>query len=317
MSSLLPKLITILGPTASGKSTLGIKLAQEFKGEIVSADSRQVYRGMDIGSGKVTLEEQKQVPHHLLDVVDPIDDFSLAHFQPLAFAAIDDIIKRGQTPFLVGGTALYIYSVVDNYNLSAVGANTARRKELEKLSVDELSVIASAALAKRSNPNNTPGSDDQIAAVSLAELGFPRNDMKNPRRLIRAIEKLEAGITLTASKNPTRYDSLLLGTDVAREELYKKIDRRVDDRIKEGMIEEVIKLRQSVSDEKLLSFGLEYRLITEHLQGKWTQVEMINRLKNAIHAFSRRQMTWFKRDPRIIWVKNLSIAEKQVSIFLK
>ena len=315
-----PKIIVILGPTASGKSSLGITLAQEFNGEVISADSRQVYRGMDIGSGKVHKEEQTLVPHHLLDIVDPMADFSLAHYQQAAFAAIDDIIARGKIPFLVGGTALYIYSVIDNYNLTNVGANLARRKELEKLSLDELTVIAStlaginSALAKRSNPEINSG----IASVA----SLLRNDIKNPRRLIRAIEKLEAGASLDANKKPPRYEALILGIDVPRDELYKKIDQRVDERLQpadsagKGMIEEVIKLRQTVPDEKLIGFGLEYRWITEYLQSKHTKEIMIERLKGAIHAFARRQMTWWKKDKRIVWIKNKTEALTMIEKFI-
>lgn len=296
------KLITILGPTASGKSSLAIGLAQKFNGsprrslrrsagEIVSADSRQVYRGMDIGTGKVTPEEQAQVPHHLLDIVEPTDDFSLAHYQEAAFAAIDDIVSRHKTPFLVGGTALYIYSVIDNYNLTNVGMNLERRKELEKMGLKDLQKI-------------------------IPPDSFNTDDYQNPRRLIRAIEKLEAGITLADNKKPPRYDVLILGIDVPREELYKKIDLRVDERIKAGMIEEVVNLRQTVPDEKLIGFGLEYRWITEYLQGKWTKEVMVERLKNATHAFARRQMTWWKRDQRIVWIKNQTEAQKAIKKFL-
>ncbi|OGY91039.1 MAG: tRNA (adenosine(37)-N6)-dimethylallyltransferase MiaA [Candidatus Komeilibacteria bacterium RIFCSPLOWO2_02_FULL_48_11] len=298
------KLITILGPTASGKSTLGIELAKEFDGEIVSADSRQVYRGLDIGTGKVTLEEQKLVPHHLLDVVEPMGNFSLAHYQKLAFAAIDGIIKRGQPassagrlPFLVGGTALYIYAVVDNYNLSNVGPNAKQRQELERLSTTELQAI----LSHHTHPPILTSSDYQ-----------------NPRRLIRAIEKLEAGAPLRAEKNPARYNSLLLGIDIPREKLYKKIDQRVDERIKQGMIEEVKRLRQSVADDKLLGFGLEYRFITEYLLGRWlSQEAMLARLKTASHAFVRRQLTWWRKDKRIVWIRNLDQAKPKITDFLK
>ena len=303
----LPKIIVLLGPTASGKSSLAIALAREYNGEIVSADSRQVYKGMDIGTGKVTPEEQSQVPHHLLDIIEPIADFSLAHYQEAAFAAIDDIIARHKTPFLVGGTALYIYSVTDNYDLTNVGANLARRKELEKLSADELQAILIPSSARRGK-GVVPALND--------------SDKKNPRRLIRAIEKLEAGANLGANKKPPRYDSLILGTDVPRNELYKKIDQRVDERLRptdsagKGMIEEVVKLRQTVPDEKLISFGLEYRWITEYLQSKHTKEIMVERLKGAIHAFARRQMTWWKKDKRIVWIKNKIEAEGVINKFL-
>ncbi|PIQ80305.1 MAG: tRNA (adenosine(37)-N6)-dimethylallyltransferase MiaA [Parcubacteria group bacterium CG_4_9_14_0_2_um_filter_41_8] len=280
------QLITILGPTASGKSTLGIELAQDLNGEIVSADSRQVFRGLDIGSGKVTNEEQAQVPHYLLDVVDPMDDFSVSHFQKLAFTAIDDIIGRNKLPFLVGGTALYIYSVIDNYKLQDIAPDPKLRKQFEKKSLSELqAMVPDGALNK--------------------------DDYNNPRRLIRAIEKLEAGVPIEPQKGPQKYENIIFGIDFPREELYQRIDQRVDERLKDGMIEEVENLRANgVSDEWLVSLGLEYKWITEFLQGKWQRDEMIKRLKGAIHAFARRQMTWFKKDKQIIWVKDAKEAEK-------
>ncbi|PIZ81416.1 MAG: tRNA (adenosine(37)-N6)-dimethylallyltransferase MiaA, partial [Parcubacteria group bacterium CG_4_10_14_0_2_um_filter_41_6] len=257
------QLITILGPTASGKSTLGIELAQDLNGEIVSADSRQVFRGLDIGSGKVTNEEQAQVPHYLLDVVDPMDDFSVSHFQKLAFTAIDDIIGRNKLPFLVGGTALYIYSVIDNYKLQDIAPDPKLRKQFEKKSLSELqAMVPDGALNK--------------------------DDYNNPRRLIRAIEKLEAGVPIEPQKGPQKYENIIFGIDFPREELYQRIDQRVDERLKDGMIEEVENLRANgVSDEWLVSLGLEYKWITEFLQGKWQRDEMIKRLKGAIHAFAR------------------------------
>ena len=305
MTKPLSKLITILGPTASGKSSLAIELAKEHNGEIASADSRQVFRGLDIGSGKVTKYEQAMVPHHLLDVVEPMDDFSVALFQKLAFDAIDDIHGRGKTAFLVGGTALYIYSVIDNYKFVDVPPNLERRKELEKMSAEELTVIASEATAERSNPD-ARAKDSGIATVA----SLPRNDRINPRRLIRAIEKLEAGAPIEPQKGLQKYDNLILGIDVPREELYKKIDQRVDDRMNNGMIEEVERLRQEgVKDEWLVNLGLEYKWITEYLQGKWPREEMTERLKGATHAFARRQMTWFRRDKRIKWIKNKKEAQ--------
>jgi len=311
MTKSRPKLITILGPTASGKSSLGIELAQEFNGEIVSADSRQVFRGLDIGSGKVTKEEQKMAPHHLLDIADPMEEFSVAHFQKLAFDAIDNIISDGKIPLLVGGTALYIYSVIDNYKFTDVPANPKRRKELEGKTVEELLVIASECTHERGNPvTNAQSNDDEIASVANT---LPRNDKNNPRRIIRAIEKIEAGVPITPEKGPQKYENIIFGINFPRKELYKRIDLRVDQRLKEGMIEEVEKLRKNgVKDEWLIQLGLEYRSITEYLQGKNSKEEMVEKLKNAIHAFSKRQMTWFNKDKRIIWVKNKQEASKKI-----
>ncbi|MBI2050867.1 MAG: tRNA (adenosine(37)-N6)-dimethylallyltransferase MiaA [Parcubacteria group bacterium] len=287
-----PKLIAILGPTASGKSTLAIGLAQKFGGEIISADSRQVYRGLDIGAGKVTIGEQAAVPHHLLDIVEPGDDFSVAGFQRLACAAIGDILERNKIPFLAGGTALYAYAVIDNYQLADVPPNPKLRNELAAKSLAELQAMVPPGILNE-------------------------DDYQNPRRLIRAIEKLRAGASLGSDKLPPRYDALILGIDVPREELYKKIDQRVDERIEQGMIEEVERLRQNgVSDEWLVNLGLEYAWITEHLQGAWPKDKMIERLKGAIHAFARRQMAWFNRDQRIHWVQSTEEARSAVREFL-
>ena len=287
-----PKLIAVLGPTASGKSTLAIELAQKFGGEIVSADSRQVYRGLDIGTGKVTIDEQRAVPHHLLDIVEPGDDFSVADFQKLAFGAIEKIIQRGKLPFLVGGTALYAYAVLDNYQLAEVRQNPELRKKLAAKPLAELQAMVPAGVLNA-------------------------DDCQNPRRLIRAIEKLHAGAPLHPDKLPPRYDALILGMDVPREELYKKIDRRVDERIEQGMIAEVERLRGSgASDKWLISLGLEYVWITKYLRGTWQKDEMIQRLKGAIHAFARRQMTWFRRDKRICWVAGATEAHSAVREFL-
>jgi len=302
------KLITILGPTATGKSSLGIELAQKFNGEIVSADSRQVFRGLNIGSGKVTADEQAQIPHHLLDIVNPMEEFSVAHFQGLAFTAIDDILSRKKLPFLVGGTALYIYSVIDNYIFTDVPPNPKRRKELEGKSVEELQNII-----KSSNDTQPPPNP----LLSKGGGTLSRDDLQNPRRLIRAIEKLEAGVSIEPKKAEQKYNNIILGINFSREELYKRIDMRVDERIKNGMIEEVKNLintwpkaTRSLGEGWLIRLGLEYRYITEYLQKKHTKDEMIKGLKHAIHMFSKRQMTWFKLDKRIHWIKNSKQAEK-------
>ncbi|MBI1961079.1 MAG: tRNA (adenosine(37)-N6)-dimethylallyltransferase MiaA [Parcubacteria group bacterium] len=264
-----------------------------FDGEIVSADSRQVYRGLDIGTGKVTIDEQRAVPHHLIDVVRPGDDFSVADFQKLAFDAIDDIIKRGKLPVIVGGTALYAYAVIDNYQLT----NTPQDRELRK------------KLATKTLP--------ELQAMVPPD-ALNQDDYQNPRRLIRAIEKLEAGSPLRSGKKPPQYATLILGIDVPRAELYKKINQRVDARIQQGMIEEVERLQQNgVRDEWLINLGLEYQWITEYLQGTWAKDEMTERLKGAIHAFARRQMTWFGRDERMVWVRNAGEAHCAAREFLK
>ncbi len=299
------KLIVILGPTSSGKSSLAIKLAKKFNGEIVSADSRQVYKGMDIGTGKVTKKEQKSVPHHLLDVASPKKQFTVAEYRPLAAKAIEKIRKKNKIPFLVGGTPFYIYALVDNLAIPEVEPNLKLRKQLEKKSSAQL-----FATLKNLDP---------VRASNI--------DRQNPRRLIRAIEiikttgkpvpKLSFG-----QKNETG-DMLILGIKKDQNELYKLIDKRLAQRLKAGMLAEVKKLlnpsngsRQKISHKRLQEFGLEYRFISLHLQGHLSYDEMKKQLKNAIHRFSKRQMTWFKTDSRIKWITSQKQAEKSVSRYL-
>ena len=207
------KLIAIVGTTASGKSSLGIDLAKHYNGEIISADSRQVYRHLDLGTGKVTKEEMAEVKHHLIDILDLNQPFSVAHFQKLAYEAIDDVLKRGHLPFLVGGTGLYARAVVEGYNLSDVPPDIEKRKMLEGLDRDELS-------------------------LRLEKLGEKVSDDEPTRRLIRRLEKLEKGVKSENLSHP-RYDVLQLGLTFDREELYSRIGIRLDQRIKEGMIDEV------------------------------------------------------------------------------
>ncbi len=279
------QLIVVPGPTASGKSALGIALAQRFHGEIVSADSRQVYRGLDIGTAKVTAEERALVPHHLLDVADVQEIYTVSQFQQQAIAAINDIAARGLQPFLVGGSPHYIQAVVDNLDIPAVPPQPALRAELEARPLAEL-------LAQLEEL------DTQSAAVI---------DRNNRRRVIRALEVcLTSGKPFSEQRRVAAplYRSLLLGIQWPREELYRRIDRRVDERMQLGMVQEVRTLLDNgVSHERLEALGLEYRFISRWLRGEFPSEEaMAERLKFAIHDFTRRQLTWFRKDTRIVWI---------------
>ncbi len=296
-----PKLIVILGPTASGKSALGIALAQRFRGEIVSADSRQVYRGLDIGSAKVTPEEQSLVPHHLLDVVDPREIYTVAQYQQEANAAIAAILERGHQPFLVGGSPHYIQAVVDNLDIPAIPPQPALRAELEARPLPELL-------------RQLEELDPQSAATIARD---------NPRRVIRALEVcLVSGKPFSQQRGMAAplYDSLLLGIQWPRSVLYQRIDVRVDERMQQGMVQEVRDLlTQGVSPERLESLGLEYRYINRWLQGEYaSEGEMVERLKYAIHDFTRRQLTWFRKETRIVWIEGYDVerAEGIVGEFL-
>ena len=275
---MLPKLIVIEGTNASGKSSLGVELAAAFGGEIVSADSRQVYRRLDLGSGKITPEEMKGVPHHLLDVRDPGEFFSMADFQRLAYEAIDGILSRGRLPFLVGGTGLYVDAVADGYELSEKAPDHGLRARLETYDTPEL------------------------YAMLLEKLPDTQIDPRNRHRVMRALERLEADDYHPGRKTP-RYELLKLGVTWPREILKQRIDQRLEARLQAGMVEEVrALLAEGISEEFMVKLGLEYKYLTWYLTGKIGYEQMVEELGNAIKKFAKRQMTWFRRDPRIHWL---------------
>ncbi|MDO8668954.1 MAG: tRNA (N6-isopentenyl adenosine(37)-C2)-methylthiotransferase MiaB [Candidatus Buchananbacteria bacterium] len=301
------KLIVILGPTATGKTKLAVKLAYKYQGEIVSADSRQVYKGMDIGTGKdlrdytVKTKAQK-IKYHLIDVISPRSDFNVSKYQKLAYGAIEDILKRNKVPFLVGGTGLYIDAVAKGYEFSPKHQNTKTQKEirkkLNKLSLKEL-------LTK-------------LKKVDLET--YKTIDKKNRRRVQRALEIFyETGRLKSVQigqQNPP-YDVLLIGLRFPLAKIYQKIDQRLKSRLAEGMISEVKRLRQGgVSWKKLDDFGLEYRYVSRYLRGQINHNEMVEQLKKAIHHLAKRQLTWFKRNKDIIWINGFKEASGEIKKFL-
>jgi tRNA dimethylallyltransferase len=281
----LAKLVVVAGPTASGKSSLSIALAQTFDGEIVSADSRQVYRGLDIGAAKVTPAERALVPHHLLDMADPSEIYTVARFQREAVEAIDAILARGRQPFLVGGSPHYIQAVVEHLDIPPVAPQSELRARLETRSLSDLL--------------------DELARLDPASAASI--DRQNPRRVIRALEVcLVTGQPFSEQRRTTTplYNCLQLAIDWPRPELYARIDQRVDERVEMGMIEEVRGLlAQGLSHERLDSFGLEYRFVSRWLRGEFaSEAEMIQRLKFAIHDFTRRQFTWLRKNTYLTWI---------------
>jgi len=292
------KLITVIGTTASGKSSLGIELADFYGGEIVSADSRQIYRKMDLGTGKITPEEAERVPHHLIDILDAGEPFSMADFQSLAYDAIDGIIMRGKLPFLVGGTGLYSRSVVEGYSLSDVAPMEELRKELLDKSREELLEM----LGER-------GVTDIPSEYSC-------------RRLIRMIEKSEGGAGGERENRP-RYDVLQLAMTYPRDVLYRRISERLDARIKDGMIEEIKGLYDSgVSADFLERLGLEYRYTYRYIAGMYPSFEDYRaELYKEICHFAKRQMTWFKKEKNVVWLDTdsdfFSEAKMHIDRFLE
>ena len=277
----LPKLIVVLGTTACGKSGLGVELAKRFDGEIVSADSRQVYKGLDLGTGKVTEEEMEGVPHHMLDVVEPNQPYSVADFQAGAYAAIDDILTRGRTPFLVGGTGLYVRAVTEGFTFTDARPDPALRAELEGKTTEELYAL----LREKTGVTLTGGEEN------------------NRHRLMRSVEKALSGRWESPPPCP-RYDCLLLGVPFPREEVCRRIAVRPQARIDDGMLDEVADLRANgATDAFLEGLGLEYRYILRYLTGQIPTLDGLrDELGRAIKRFAKRQMVWFKKDRDVLWL---------------
>jgi tRNA dimethylallyltransferase len=289
------KIIVILGPTATGKSKLAIKLAQEFRGEIVSADSRQVYKEMDIGTDKISKEEMEGIPHYLLDVIDPQERFNVVQYQKLATRTINNILARGKIPFLVGGSPFYIYSIVYGWQFPSIEINKKIRTTLQEKSSEELSKILFKLDRKR----------------------FKQIDKKNKRRIIRAIEIAQQLGTVPSRQSKALFNSLLIGIKVSFPELKIRINQRLKKHLWDGMIEEIKELRnQGISWERLDNFGLECRWISRYLRGEIDKKTMEAKLQKDIEHFAKKQMTWFKRDKNIHWINNFSEAKNLIATFL-
>ncbi len=287
------KIVVVLGPTASGKSALAVKLAKRFKGEIVSADSRQVYKGMDIGSGKITKKEMQGVPHHLLDIASPKRNFSVGRYQKIVEKTIKVIAKKEKLPIICGGTAFYIKAITEGIELPKTKPDWKLRKELERKSVKEL-----YEMLEKMDPRRA----DNI-------------ERKNPRRLIRAIEIATQGPVPPLNEKP-KFISLKLG--IKKENLDKAIKKRLLERIDEGMIKETKRLKKSgLSWKRLEGFGLEYKWTARYLQKKISYDEMIDALYADIIRFSKKQMAWFRRDKEIEWVKGYNEANYLLKDFLQ
>ena len=296
----MKKLITILGPTASGKTPVAAHLAKEIGGEIISADSRQVYRRMDIGTGK-DLDDYLGVPYHLIDICEPGTKYNLFQYQQDFFDAYQDIQRRGVTPILCGGTGLYIEAVLKGYKLSPVPQNQALRDSLEGKSLAELTQMLEALKAKTgSNMHNKTDVDSCQRAIRAIEIETYNLENPVPRRELPPV------------------DSLIIGIDIDREHRREKITRRLKARLEEGMVEEVKELLdEGIPAEDLIYYGLEYKFVTEYLVGKTTYDEMFQRLEIAIHQFAKRQMTWFRGMERrgftIHWIDALQPMEDKVA----
>ena len=314
----MKQMITILGPTASGKTPLAAALAYQTEGEIISADSRQVYRRMDIGTGKDLADYEvspltshispltsKKIPYHLIDIVEPGTKYNLFQYQQDFYDAYQDIMARGKTPILCGGTGLYIEAVLKGYKLSPVPQNPDLRQQLEGKTLDELTQLLAALKAKTGSVMHN------------------KTDVDSCQRAIRAIEiesyNLEHPVPL---RELPPVDSLIIGVNIDREVRREKITRRLKARLEEGMVDEVRGLLdEGIPAEDLIYYGLEYKFVTEYVTGKTTYDEMFTRLEIAIHQFAKRQMTWFRGMERrgftIHWIDALQPMEDKVGRILE
>ena len=307
----MKKMITILGPTASGKTSLAAALAAEIGGEIISADSRQVYRRMDIGTGKdladYTVSQRDgsfEIPYHLIDIREPGTKYNLFEYQQDFFDAYEDIRSRGAVPILCGGTGLYIEAVLKGYHLSPVPQNQPLRDSLEGKSLAELTQMLTDLKAKTgSNMHNTTDVDSCQRAIRAIEIETYNLENPTPRRELPPV------------------DSLIIGVNIDRELRREKITRRLKARLDEGMVDEVkALLDEGIPAEDLIYYGLEYKFVTEYLTGQLTYDEMFSRLEIAIHQFAKRQMTWFRgmerRGFKINWIDATLPMEEKVKLIM-
>jgi tRNA dimethylallyltransferase len=297
-------MITILGPTACGKTALATALAARLDGEIISADSRQVYRRMDIGTGK-DLEDYDGVPYHLIDICEPGTKYNLFQYQQDFFDAYNNIIGNGKTPILCGGTGLYIEAVLKGYKLSPVPQNQELRDRLEGKSLTELTQILMALNEKNgSYMHNTTDVDSCQRAIRAIEIETYNIEHPMPLRELPPIP------------------SLIVGVNIDREQRREKITRRLKARLEGGMVDEVkALLDEGIPAEDLIYYGLEYKFVTEYLIGKTTYEEMFQRLEIAIHQFAKRQMTWFRgmerRGFKIHWIEAMQPMDEKVKEILR
>jgi tRNA dimethylallyltransferase len=298
------RLLAVVGPTGVGKSRLAFSLAKALDGEIVSADSRQVYRYMDIGTDKPTPREQKSVPHHLIDIVNPDEDFSLAQYQQLAYKAIKNINKRQKLALLVGGSGLYIWSVLEGWQIPEVAPDPEFRRLLEE---------------------KAAGGGEKELYDELARLDPPaaqKIDPRNVRRTIRALEvhhNAEAPISQMQGKKAPLFNTVIIGLTADRPELYRRIDLRVDEMIKRGMVEEVRQLIERGYDTGLPAMsGIGYKQIALFLNGELTLADAVRQTKFETHRLARHQYSWFRlKDVRIGWFDIQKDKEAKILARLK
>ncbi len=290
-----PKIIAVVGPTASGKTSLGIEIAKLFNGEVVSVDSRQVYKGMDLGTAKFS--DDCGVVHWGIDLVDPDLDYSVSDFKQYAEKKIEEIIGRGKLPVLVGGTGFWLQALIDNFDLASTGSDIKLRQQLEGLSVEELFYQYKSI--------------DPLGAENIAS--------DNKRKLVRAIEVTNrTGVPFSKqqTKGESKYNVLQIGLKAERDVLYERINKRVEDMIAKGLVSEVEELK-SIYGCKIESMtGIGYRQVCDYLEGTSTLEDSVSEIKQSTRKYAKRQITWFKRDDRIVWIDKKNKAIELIERFI-
>lgn len=299
------KVVVICGPTASGKTALSIELAKKINGEIVSCDSMQIYKEMDIGTAKTTKEEMQGIKHYMLDIISPEERYSVADYKKEAKNAIREIIKKGKTPIVVGGTGLYVDSLIYEIEYPNIEFDEEYRKKLE-IQVEKEGLENLYEQAKKIDP-------EAIKKIS-------QNDKK---RIIRILEIYHAtGYNKTEQERKSRekepeFDYKVYGLNMQREKLYKRIDLRVDIMIKQGLIEEVEKIYKKYSKFPTAMQGLGYKEVVEYLNNNLTKEEMIEKIKQETRRYAKRQMTWFRKNKQTIWLNTENTVQNNLQIILE
>ncbi len=296
-----PTVIVICGPTASGKTSLAVKLAKEINGEIISSDSMQIYRYMDIGTAKVTEEEKEGIKHYLVSFVEPNERYSVANFKKDAEKAIEEILKKGKTPIIVGGTGLYVDSLIYGIDYQEIQYDEKYRKQLENIDLEELYKQA-------------------ITIDSEAMKKISKNDRKRISRILeiyKATGKNKTEQEKLSKQNEVKYNYKVFAINMEREKLYERINKRVDIMIKQGLIEEVKELLKKYNEFPTAMQGLGYKEVVEYLNGKITEEEMIEKIKLETRRYAKRQITWFKKNKETIWLDGLKDKNENIQIILE
>lgn len=301
-----PKVIVIVGPTASGKTALSIELAKKIDGEIVSCDSMQIYKDMNIGSAKPTIDEMQGIKHYMIDIVPPDERYSVAEYKKQAEQAIEEILQKGKTPIVIGGTGLYANSLIYGIEYSNIKLDEEYRKQLEKIASSE------DGLQKLY--------DEAIRIDSEAMKIISKNDKK---RIIRVLEiyhstgKTKTELEIESRKNGVKYDYKVFAIDMDREILYDRINRRVDIMIENGLIKEVEGLLVKYKQFPTSMQGLGYKEVVEYFDGKLTREEMIEKIKQESRRYAKRQLTWFRKNKETIWLNGLNNIQDNIDVILE